>query len=121
MLETAVLSALAPAFIDGIRGLVAKWTGSEGAKPQNLDEVIKLMEAENNRFRIIAELDKPVENISKWVADLRASFRYIAATLIIIGTMAGWIVNEEPMVVVCAFLFGERFYLKFKAGFGTKQ
>lgn len=114
MIETAIISALAPAVIDGIRGLVGKWTGNSGAQPQNFDEVIKLMDAENNRYKVMAELDKPAENISRWVADLRASFRYIAATLIIVGTMSGLIVNEDAMVVVCAFLFGERFYLKFK-------
>lgn len=115
MIETAIISALAPAVIDGIRSVIAKYTGTAGAAPQNLDEVIRLMEAENARFKLIAELDKPTDNISSWVANLRSSFRYIAAILIILGTMAGFVENAEPMLAVTSFLFGERFLLKFKS------
>lgn len=116
MLETALLSVVAPALLDGARALIAKFTGNAAASPKNIEEVVQLMTAENERYKLIAELDKPTENISTWVADLRASFRYIAALLIIVGTMTGFVANDEPMVVVCAFLFGERFYLKFRPG-----
>ena len=73
-----VIPALIPALADGIRGVFGKLTGGAGAKPQNVEEQIKLMAAENERLKALAELDKPAENISPWVADLRASFRYIA-------------------------------------------
>lgn len=60
-------------------------TGDTGAKPQNVDEYIKLQESDVKRMQALAELDKPAANISKWVADLRASFRYIGAGLIILA------------------------------------
>ena len=120
-----VIPALIPALADGIRGVFGKLTGGTGAKPQNVEEQIKLMAAENERLKALAELDKPAENISPWVADLRASFRYIAGGLIILGavsTLYAPVAQDVQEAVwnlagsVFAFLFGDRMYLKF-----TKQ
>lgn len=118
-----VIPALIPALADGIRGVFGKLTGGAGAKPQNVEEQIKLMTAENERLKALAELDKPAENISPWVADLRASFRYIAGGLIILGavsTLYATVAQDVQEAVwnlagsVFAFLFGDRMYLKFK-------
>jgi len=84
-----LLPALIPAGVDiakGLFGAVTRLiTGDTGAKPQNIDEAIKLMAAETERIRALKELDEPAPNISKWVADLRASFRYIGAGMIILA------------------------------------
>ncbi len=118
-----VIPALIPALADGIRGVFGKLTGGTGAKPQNVEEQIKMMAAENDRLKALAELDKPAENISSWVADLRASFRYIAGGLIILGavsTLYAPVAQDVQEAVwnlagsVFAFLFGDRMYLKFK-------
>jgi hypothetical protein len=118
-----VIPALIPALADGIRGVFGKLTGGAGAKPQNVEEQIKMMAAENERLKALAELDKPAENISPWVADLRASFRYIAGGLIILGavsTLYAPVAQDVQEAVwnlagsVFAFLFGDRMYLKFK-------
>lgn len=118
-----VIPALIPALADGIRGVFGKLTGGAGAKPQNVEEQIKLMTAENERLKALAELDKPAENISPWVANLRASFRYIAGGLIILGavsTLYASVAQDVQEAVwnlagsVFAFLFGDRMYLKFK-------
>ncbi len=117
-----VVPALIPAVADGIRGVFGRLTGGAGAKPQNVEEQIKLMTAENERLKAVAELDKPAENISPWVADLRASFRYVAGGLIILGAISTIYAPVEPNVQeavwnlagsVFAFLFGDRMYLKF--------
>lgn len=79
-----IIPALVPVVSDGIRGIFSWLTGGSGANPQNVDEAVKLMEAEVHKLQAIAQLDQPSGNISPWVADLRASFRYIAAGLIII-------------------------------------
>lgn len=84
-LATLVLPALLPAVADGLKGLFGKFFG--GAKPVNVDDQIKLMSAEVSKLTALATLDQPAANISPWVADLRASFRYIAAGIIIIGTL----------------------------------
>lgn len=118
-----VIPALIPALADGLRGVFSRLTGGAGAKPQNIEEQIKLMAAENERLKALAELDKPAENISPWVADLRASFRYIAGGLIILGavsTLYAPVAQDVQEAVwnlagsVFAFLFGDRMYLKFK-------
>jgi len=118
-----VLPALIPVFADGIRGVVGMFTKGRGAVPQNVDEAIKLMDAEVNRLKAIAELDKPADNISRWVADLRASARYIAVYLIFGGTMLAVITNSPQTDVLLQlsgsaffFLFGDRVYVNLKGG-----
>lgn len=118
-----VIPALIPALADGIRGVFGRITGGAGAMPQNVEERIKLMAAENERLKALAELDKPAENISGWVADLRASFRYVAGGVIILGAVSTLYAPVDQDVreavwslagSVFAFLFGDRMYLKFK-------
>jgi len=135
-LLSLILPALLPAVADGAKGLFQKFFG--GTKPINVDEQIKLMGAETEKLKVIAELDKPSENISKWVADLRASFRYVAAGLIILTTMllaityflAGLLFASStnamnlvyPLLTmfleltgsVFSFMFGDRVYLSLK-------
>jgi len=117
-----VVPALIPAVADGLRGIFSRLTGGAGAKPQNVEEQIKLMTAENERLKALAELDKPSENISPWVADLRASFRYVAGGLIILGAVSTLYLPADLLVQdaiwnlagsVFAFLFGDRMYFKF--------
>jgi len=117
-----VVPALIPAVADGLRGIFSRLTGGAGAKPQNVEEQIKLMAAENERLKALAELDKPAENISPWVADLRASFRYIAGGLIILAAVSSLYVRVDLFLQdvvwnlagsVFAFLFGDRMYIKF--------
>ena len=117
-----VVPALIPAVADGLRGVFNKLTGGAGAKPANVEEQIKLMAAENERLKALAELDRPSEKISPWVADLRASFRYVAGGLIIISAVSTLFFNADLLVQdavwnlagsVFAFLFGDRMYFKF--------
>ena len=117
-----VVPALIPAVADGLRGVFNKLTGGAGAKPANVEEQIKLMAAENERLKALAELDKPSDKISPWVADLRASFRYVAGGLIILGAVSTLYLPADLLVQdaiwnlagsVFAFLFGDRMYFKF--------
>ncbi|HOX22380.1 MAG TPA: hypothetical protein PLL10_02870, partial [Elusimicrobiales bacterium] len=79
-----------------------------------------------DKMRVLAELDKPSEKISPWVADLRASFRYVCAGVIVLTAMVCGVyavinVPEMRLPVVSSFLeltgaafsfiFGERMYL----------
>ncbi|MBV6340438.1 hypothetical protein [Candidatus Magnetobacterium casense] len=97
---------------------MGRLTGGAGAQPQNVDERIKLMEADTNRLRALAELDKPAGDISRWVADLRASFRYILAAIVIVAAVASIYIPGVPQEnielawdmarSVWSFIFGER-------------
>lgn len=120
-----ILPALVPVASDAIRGMVARLTGGAGAKPQSVDEEIRLMEAEVKKLQALAELDRPSGNISQWVADLRASFRYIAAGVIILAATTTLFVPTPVELVdivwqaagsVWSFIFGDRMWQYIKRG-----
>lgn len=123
VLLNLILPALVPAFADGVRGVIAKFTGSAGARPQNVAESIQLMQAESEKLKALAELDRPAANISLWVANLRASFRYIAVGAIVTATLAGVALKVDPVSLAVlldlsgacmSFIIGERMYLGLK-------
>ena len=37
-IASLILPALVPAFSDGVRGIIAKFTGGAGGQPQNVEE-----------------------------------------------------------------------------------
>lgn len=124
ILGTVILPALVPALADGVRALVARFTGSAGSAPQNVAERIQLMQAEAAKLTALAALDAPAGNISRWVSDLRASFRYVAVGGIVCATLAGVFVgvDESALSVLLdlsgacmSFIIGERMYLKVRA------
>lgn len=120
---TMLLPAIIPALTDSVRGVVAKFTGGAGAQPQNVAEAVTLMEAQTRRLEAMAALDKPAGEVSRWVSDARAIFRYAAILLIFIFTAAAVAGSAPAWVVVVlldmcgasmSFIIGERMYLKFK-------
>ena len=123
VLLTTLLPALLPAVGDGVRGLIAKFTGSAGADPQNVDEKIQLMQAEAEKLKALAEIDKPSGKASQWVTDLRESSRYIAVGVVLLNAAGQSLYNSDPAVVLLSFelassgfffLFGDRVYLNLK-------
>jgi len=125
-LLSLVIPALIPTLADTIRGVVSRFTGGSGAQPVNVAETIQLIDAETKKMQALAELDKPTGAISPWVADLRASCRYIIAILVVINAVATvYVPNLDPNYVdlsinlagsVWSFLFGERMYLGISRG-----
>lgn len=77
------------------------------------------------KLKTLAELDKPFGQISQWVADLRASARYVAVFLIL-GVWAAITVGNLPLdtqeyellsqmaTASFFFLFGDRIYMAVK-------
>ena len=120
-----ILPALVPAFADGARGLIAKFTGGAGGQPQNITERIELMKAEAEKLQALAALDSPTGEHSKLIIDIRASFRYVIISSIMIFT-AVVVFNPDivgaTVVAVCldmtgacmSFVIGERMYLSLK-------
>lgn len=125
-LLTILLPAIVPALTDGVRGIVAKLTGGAGGNPANVAERVQLMQAETERLRALAEIDKPVGQTSQWVTDTRAIFRYgfVAAvwTVTAVSVFAGGVPMGVQMILLdmsgaCgSFIIGERFYINLKAG-----
>ena len=120
-----ILPALVPAFADGMRGIFAKLTGGAGGMPQNVEERCQLMQAEATKLQALAALDNPEGTPSQWIVDLRACYRYVIITAILIFTA---IVVFNPTIVGTAvvsvfldmsgacmsFIIGERMYLSIK-------
>ena len=115
VLETALLSAIAPAAIDIFKNFV----GAVGRKIAgvSVDDQIKLQNADLDKLKTLAQLDQPTGAPSQWVVDLRASFRYIGAGVSIAGGLL--LMGLDPSLaelgaqLVAApysFIFGERLY-----------
>ncbi|MCX7911095.1 MAG: hypothetical protein N2505_05910 [Endomicrobia bacterium] len=123
ILTTFILPVLATPLADAIKKGVSKLFG------RSIEEEIKLMQAEVEKLKALAELDKPSDNISQWVANLRASFRYIIVGVVVLVTciigVIGYIYSPEsrPTIInaflefsgACtSFIIGNRIYLSFK-------
>ncbi len=130
-LLTTLLPALIPAGIDIVKGVTNHFIGGDLSKPTNHAEWVEVQKAQTERLRVIAELDKPAANISRWVADLRASSRYIMVFLIFIawavlqGLEGGGVIAEGYAATSADFarsafffLFGDRVYRHVKSANG---
>lgn len=129
ILET-LIPALFPALADGVRGVFAKLTGNRGALPMNVDETVKLMQADIARLEALAKLDAPAANVSAWVSNIRALQRPIAVLLVLAAYMGtvyyantGHAVPDTVLAgvmtyaqLVTFYLFGDRSYAYLKAG-----
>jgi hypothetical protein len=118
--------AILPALTDGFRGIIAKITGGAGGQPQNVAERIQLMQAEATKIQALAALDNVTTGEpSQWIIDLRACYRYVIISFIILFT--GLIVffpnTVSPSVIAIfldmtgacmSFIIGERCYLNLK-------
>ena len=120
MIETAIISALAPAAVEALKNLF----GGLGRKIGGLsvEDEIKLSTANVERLKALSQLDMPVGNPSQWVVDLRASFRYIAAGIFVIGGLSTVYLAPtlaplglEAAIAASSFIFGERMLLSLRA------
>ena len=122
----SMLTMFAPVISDGIRGLVNKFTGNAGAEPANVEEAVKLVEADIRRLEAIAKLDKVEGDVSLWVNNIRALQRPIATGVVLVSWIGLLVMygNTEPQNVidiisnlasaVIFYLFGDRSYMHFK-------
>ena len=119
-----ILPALVPAISDGARGLFAKLIGGAGGTPQNMQERIQLIQAETEKLKALSQLDNPTGEPSKWIIDLRACYRYVIITFILIATIFVVYSPSVSSAIVSVFLdmtgacmsfiIGERMYLGLK-------
>lgn len=119
-LLTAMLPALFPALADGVRGIFSRITGAKGSQPQNVNEVLQLMQAETERLKTLAQLDA-AGDCHKWVNDIRALQRPAVAFMVISAYAAAiWTGVQLPESALAAlgeyaamvtfYLFGDRSY-----------
>lgn len=121
--ETLILSAILPAGVELIKNV----GGALGRKFLGLsvDDQLKLENATVDKMKALAQLDNPGGTPSQWVVDLRAAFRYVTATLVIlIGTTIVFLgasdeIKDAGLQLIgmpFAFIFGERLLLSLKGG-----
>lgn len=125
-LAAVLIPAIIPVLSDAFRGIVAKFTGGAGGNPQNVNERIQLMQAETERLKALAEIDKPSGVTSQWVTDIRAIYRYAFVTAVWVVTATAVFTPEIPtefkfllldLSGACgSFIIGERMYFHLKAG-----
>jgi len=125
-LLATILPLFGPVIMDGFKMVFSKLTGISMGEPRSFSERLEFYRAETDRLKAIADLDRPSGAISRWVADLRASFRYICVGLIILVTLAYLIVFgalEKDMAAAYLmqlsgstifFIIGDRIYLGLK-------
>ena len=118
-----ILAALMPAAIDGVKQLIGKFTGGT-VRATNIDEQIRLDTANVEKLKALASLDNPYGVPSQWVIDLRASFRYVAAGLVIsLGVLLQFFPSVDAILrlacldfagIAFSFIFGDRVYINLK-------
>lgn len=125
-LLTLVLPALLPAIIDLVKSAFSRVLGIPTGQPQNFNERLEDKKLDIEKLKALAELDRPQGNVSKWVSDFRASFRYIAVGLIIVAAIIYNFLPElrqnavslnylnELAASATFFIIGDRVYLGLK-------
>lgn len=110
-----LLPALLPAVIDGVKNLAGGISRKIGGL--SVDDQIKMQTGDIEKLKALAALDEVKGNPSQWVVDLRASFRYIAAGVSILGGIyvivtipAAIDIGNQLISAPFAFIFGERMY-----------
>lgn len=124
VIEGMLASVVLPAVVDLFKG--AGGAISRKFFGLSVDDQIKMQNADVEKLKALAELDNPHGTPSQWVVDLRASFRYIGAVIVIlVGAMVLYtgtevkndMVQEMGFALVgmpFTFIFGERMYMGLK-------
>ena len=126
MLLSLLLSTLVPIVTDMVK--TAAPAVSRKMFGVSVDDQIKLETAQVERTKALAELDNPYGTPSQWVVDLRGSFRYVSAAILIltgVGLAAyGAVYNDLDSITTgievasapFGFIFGERLMLTIRGG-----
>lgn len=123
-LETLIATVVLPAAIDLLKGGLTR-IGNK-ISGLSVDDQIKLQNADISKLEALAKIDNPYGTPSQWVIDLRASFRYIFAGILVLGglAMAAYGTYKSDQAVITAgfetaaapgvFILGERFWTGLK-------
>ena len=126
MILATVLPLFGPVLIDGAKMLFSKITGISTSEPKTFQERLEWERLSIEKLKAMSQLDMVGGTISRWVADLRASFRYIAVGLIVlsfliytflyqwIGVVEVWNVLAQLTGSSTFFIIGDRVYIHLK-------
>ena len=114
-----LLAALLPVGVDAVKQIIGKFAGGS-VRPSNIAEQIQLDTSNVEKLKALAALDNPYGTPSQWVVDLRASFRYLAAAIVIICGLSVQFATVDAVFKIAgldfagmafSFVFGDRVYL----------
>ncbi len=114
-----VLPSLIPVAVDGVRAVVNRFSKGAAAKPSNPDEVVKLMQAETDRLKALAEIDAGGETYA-WVEAVRKLQRPVYGLVALTAYIVAISTDAEPNVTMQIgewaqmfgfYLFGDRTYM----------
>lgn len=123
MLIETIIGALVPVGVEGIKQVIARFSG--GVRATTIAEQIQLDNSEIARLEALAKLDNPGGTPSQWVIDLRGSSRYIGALLtIFVGLSTLYVQTPETIQMIglqaANIAFGFLFGTRIVANFGKK-
>lgn len=109
-----MLAVFAPVVVEAGKAAVQRFIAPDVVKPLTVDEQLKLEQSDVDRLRVIAELDRPAENVHAWVNDVRAMMRpFVAVSVTVKWCIAPQNASLDFMVgSVWFYLFGERTLVK---------
>lgn len=107
-----ILAALAPAAIDGIKAIIAKFTGN---KPTitSAEDYAKVLDAEIRKLEALARMDAPAGEVSRWVNNVRAMQRPTFVGIIMLAWAVGALgtMAEDKFLMVANLASAAAFYL----------
>jgi len=121
-----VIPAFFPVVIDGVKMGLSRLFGYSVSEPKSFADSLEMEKLSIEKIKALAILDRPAGEVSRWVADLRGSMRYLATAAIILATLIYNFLdihfsNPDGMVYMnqlCGsalfFLFGDRLYTGLK-------
>lgn len=121
MIIETIIGALVPVGVEGIKQVIARFTG--GVRATTIAEQIQLDQNEIAKLQALAALDNPYGQPSQWVIDLRASSRYIGALFVIVVGISTLFfavpeqiqrIGIEAANIAFGFLFGTRIMANLK-------
>lgn len=121
MIIETIIGALVPVGVEGIKQVIARFTG--GVRATTIEEQIKLDRNEIEKLQALAALDNPYGQPSQWVIDLRGSSRYIGALFVILIGIGTLFLPVQPEIqrigveaanIAFGFLFGSRIMANLK-------
>lgn len=110
----SMLAMFAPVAVEAGKAAVQRFIAPDSVKPLTVADRLQLEQADIDRLRVLADLDKPPENVHAWVNDVRAMMRpFIAASVTLKWCIAPQNAALDFMVgSVWFYLFGERTMVK---------
>lgn len=108
----SLLAFFAPVAVEAGKAAVQRFLAPDSVKPTTIDDYIRMSEADTNRLKVVADLDRPGTNVPPWVNSIRALMRPAIALVVAARWVYDPVGSANVAAVVWSYLFGERTLLR---------